>query len=366
MKKVFILCICLVFMIVSTGCSRKTEYTTNNADEEVQNVNEDTKVKKKELSESEKLEKYNVYSELNEFLAYKFGNVIEGYYEEFKYQENFQPLKKKEQIGNSFGMSDGYDKGLLSIKQYADSGESDLDVTVQKIMPVVIELKKEFGEMGAYVKAKGFMDDDFAKAKEYHSKIYSLTNEYYTLYNELYSQLKVMNDEYNTKLLNESESKGEYARYYALDIIIKAQNIENYLKDYKGMNILNIDIETFKREYYEPFSKDVEEGLKYLKDKEELKKERYENLTNNNIDIVDNYVEAIVELKGAATEVIERVQKQTRENDFISSSRFFLSNHNGTGEKFDKELGEAIDLYNNFKSIPNVNQQMIIYYENQN
>lgn len=350
MKKIITLLLSVSLMLSVIGCKNySSEDSKSTSVSESSDVKgENTSVEDEAKLERARIEKYNAYIAFNNFLVSRFDKELNSYYEDVNYQEEFEKIDST--LG-SYDISDSYNKIIENAKKFSEEEPKmeGLDQNIKDMYPVLTELIKNMNDLSQYIDMKSYVDDDYAKAREFHSKIYPLSNQYYTLEDEFTANLQVLSNEEEKKDLEDYNSKEYYARYHALSVLIKAREMENYLSEnnYVGRNILSLDINQFKESYYNELITEIDECMKYLNDVEQLKKEEFKI---NSAEIpyeVKQYIDAVTEMKASATEIIERVQKQKPINDFDAKSNFFLSTTDGTFEKYSDRVGKVIDQYNN-------------------
>lgn len=354
MKKVVTLLLTLSLIVSITGCGNgNTKNNKNDVESENLSVTEEETSNKKEEEEKQRIEKYNAYIQLNNFLVSRFDKELNSYYEDVKYQEAFERVKSLGQ----YTISDGNIKIVEQANKFTEQEPKmdELDGNVKDLYSVLNELINNMNELSQYVEMKNYVDDDYAKAREFHSKIYSLSNQYYDLEQVFTKNLSVLSDEEEKKDLDEFNSKEYYGKYYALSVLIKAREIETYLSDnnYVGQNILSLDVNQFKESYYNELVSEINECMKYLNDIEELKKEGFKVESNEVPYNVKQCLDSMTEMKTSATEIIDRVQKQTPISDFDARSEFFLSTNNGSFEKYSEKVSKFIDEYNKLSTANN-------------
>lgn len=119
---------------------------------------------------SQKIEKYNSYVMLNNVMAGRINEVLLHYFEKFGtekkpvIEENFNfimldvPTSQREVIDQALGY-------MTSQPAFASA-----DSSVPHLTPVIKDMLTVLNEMKIYYDSKGYVDDDFAKGKQLHTK----------------------------------------------------------------------------------------------------------------------------------------------------------------------------------------------------
>lgn len=296
------------------------------------------------LEEAMEIEKYNAYVQLNNYMTGRLEQVLTRYFE--KLGDGEQPI-----IGKHFSFTmlsvSANDKSALN-KQfgYADKTPAfpTVDPAVVKLKPVMNELVAILSEAHDYYETKGYVDDNFAKSKELHTKIVKAADGYYAASGEFLKAMASMGAERRQESLKKYQDNDQQLRYSALKFLMDAQALSAEMEEQgvTAKNILDLDMGKFKAKY-DVLVEDLTNLTQLSQDAMRAKKEGLRS------DLVEDYVDEAKEVKVAASEIIERVNKKSAVDEFDLSNSFFLENRNGTPEKFKKTLRDAIQEYNRLK-----------------
>ncbi|WP_010500140.1 YiiG family protein [Paenibacillus elgii] len=296
------------------------------------------------LEETMEIEKYNAYVQLNNYMTGRLDQVLTRYFE--KLGDGEQPI-----IGKHFSFTmlsiSANDKSALN-KQFGYAEKTPafptVDPAVVKLKPVMNELVAILSEAHDYYETKGYVDDNFAKSKELHTKIVKAVDGYYAASGEFLKAMASMGAERRQQNLKKYQDNDEQIRYNALKFLIDAEALSAEMEEQgvTAKNILDLDMGKFKPKY-DVLVEDLKNLTQLSQDEKWAKKERLRS------DLVEDYVDEAKEVKVAASEIIERVNKKREVDELDLSNRFFLENRDGTPEQFNMKLRDAIKEYNRLK-----------------
>ncbi|CAH1207581.1 hypothetical protein PAECIP111892_02929 [Paenibacillus auburnensis] len=290
--------------------------------------------------ESKEIEKYNAYVMLNNLMTGRINEVLVHYFEKFGVDtqpvidENFSfiMLDVAETEREVIDKANGY---TASQPAFANA-----DPLVTKLTPVIKDLLSVLDDMKAYYDSKGYVDDDFAKGKQLHTKLVNANLAYETVASQYFTALQKLGNEQRQAELQKLKDADQQIRYNALKFMIDAEATAIEL-DEQGItagNVLQLDMAKFKAKY-DIMTADLNALMTISKDKERIQKEGVNSFS------IGNYVNAATEAKAAASKIIERINKKEPVSDSDLSGQF-LHTTDGTPENFNYLLSKAIERYN--------------------
>ncbi|WP_090673231.1 YiiG family protein [Paenibacillus tianmuensis] len=295
-------------------------------------------------SEAMEVEKYNAYVNLNNYMTSRFDQVLNDYFE--KLGDGEQPIIEKNFSFTMLSITASNKTDLNNQFGFAEKTPafSAVDPTVVKLKPVMNDLIVILSEAHDYYETKGYVDDNFAKSKELHTKIVKAKDAYYAAANEFLKAMTSLGAENRQKSLKKYQEQDEQIRYSALKFLADAEALSAEMEGQgvTAANILDLNMDKYKAKY-DVLLEDFKNLSQHVQDDSRVKKEELD------IHSLKRYVDEAKNVKVAASEIIERVNKKEKVSDFDLKNRFFVENREGTPEKFSKTLSTAIDNYNRMK-----------------
>ncbi|MCM3270528.1 YiiG family protein [Paenibacillus elgii] len=296
------------------------------------------------LEEAMEVGKYNAYVGLNNFMTGRLDQVLTDYFDKFGDEE--QPVIDKNFSFTMLSISSSDAKALETQFGFADKAPAfpAIDPVVVRLKPAMNDLTAILSEAREYYKTKGYVDDHFAKAKEMHPKIVKAADAYYAVADEYLKAMAGMGAQRKKESLKKFQENDEQIRYGALKFLVDAQALSAEMEEQgvTAKNILDLDMEKFRAKY-DPLVDDLKNLTQHAQDEKRLKKEKIESYNLN------SYIEEAQKVKVAASDIIERVNKKREVDEFHLKNRFFTENQDGTPEKFEMTLRDAIQKYNRLK-----------------
>jgi Protein of unknown function (DUF3829) len=345
----FILLALLSTMLISCSnlkANSSTPAPSSTPESKTEKATEQPKAESEQQTKMKELEKYNAYVGLNNVMVGRMHEVLVEYFEEIGMEA--EPIIDEHFSYTMLSVS-SYDKSdVEKYLAYTDQKPefAQLDPIVVKLKPVINELISVMGEAHEYYEIKGYVDDKFAKSKELHTKLVNTYKTYETISNEFFDALDVLDKERTKAELKDLQDADKMLRYSTIKTLLDAEEVakEFEAQGITAKNIIELDLEKFKVKY-DVLVEDLKALTEYSQDAARVKKEGFDSYT------LERYVDKIKELKVAATNVIDRVNKKKKVDDFHLDSSFFTENQEGTPENFHKHLGEAIDSYNTMNNL---------------
>ncbi|KAJ50597.1 hypothetical protein BD780_002713 [Clostridium tetanomorphum] len=316
---------CMGVSFITTSCEYKEKKLT---------------IKNKVISEKtdEKYnEKYKAYATLDTFITGKLQESLEYYFLKFGDTEEFK-RDKNDNLYNGILLEFNKKELEEAFSYYSTEPRFDkVDNSLKELHPKFKELIQYLSDADTYYKLKSYVDDDFVKGKELHKKIYYQ-----------YIKVKPLNEKFScdfgeffkndsNKKLEEFKKNDFMIKYYALNTLLKAKELESELQRQKvnKNNMGSLDISKYK-EKYNLLVADMNKFLQYSKDSNRIRKE--------NIDPAFPYI--IMDVKASATDILTKA-KGKNNNSYGSSS--YRRNQEGTTEYFSNKIKEAILQYAKMK-----------------
>lgn len=300
--------------------------------------------KNKAMEEAKEVEKYNAYVQLNNYMTGRLDQVLNRYFE--RLGDGEQPIIEKHFSFTMLSIS-ASDKSALD-KQFGFADKTPafpaVDPAVVKLKPVMNDLIAILSEAHDYYETKGYVDDNFVKSKELHTKIVKATDAYYAAGDEFLTAMANMGAERRKESLKKYQDNDEQLRYSALKFLIDAEALSAEMEEQgvTAKNILDLDMGKYKAKY-DVLVEDLNNLTQHSQDDTRVKKEGFDS------HYLKRYVDEAKKVKVTASEIIERVNKKSKVDDFHLKNRFFTENQDGTPEKFSKTLRGAIENYNRMK-----------------
>lgn len=330
MRKATVLVIFLILCVGLTGC-----YSNKKSAPIVQNHDEAP-------TEEDEIYKYNAYVDLNNYIVKDFAETLDDY---FKHLGNEQDPKFEKYFSFVPRSISKYDIEKLEKAFNASHHQpqyASVDGAAQELYPQMTDLINLLAEAHTYYKLKSYVDDNYVKAKELHTKIVNCYKIYQPLANKYCANFNAIASEREKRRLENYKNRGQLLKYHCLSVLMHAEALQQEMDEQQitADNILDLDLPKFQGRYNLLIA-DVNEIMKYSKDEQALKKE---GITNSGR--YESYINDIIEVKVCATQLMERVKQRRNFEKHQLGSRFFRESVDGSPEKFNKKLSDAIREYN--------------------
>ncbi|MCP1306347.1 DUF3829 domain-containing protein [Paenibacillus tyrfis] len=285
-------------------------------------------------------EKKSAYWEMKSYIdSHLLKKVLPHYFENLGDGE--QPLTPKDYKMLSFSMNSRdrtnktqvFEKGL----SYADKEPAfpTVDPIVIRMKPVINELMAALTEAYDYYDAKDYVDDNFAKGKELHARIRQAAAELYPIKDEFDLAMNNLDTELRKVHLENYKDDKQNIDYTRLKFVVDAEALSAELarQGITAANVLDLDMNAFKPKYdvlVEDF-KILTQQYQDISAKNSMDKYKYEK-----------FVEAAKEVKAAASEIVERVNKKEKVKNIPSPNDYKAEHPSGTPEKFSNKVAGLI------------------------
>lgn len=361
MKKIALPIILAVSMILSMsacgGSSTKTGANNSLAESESSSQSTDSNSQgtdSKGIGDSESREAeigqdveaqqelYNEYIEVNNFMVGRLNDSLERYFHYVNFQEEFEPIDKDY---DCYSIMDSLFTHLEKANSQATAkGEKDaLDQAFLAMYPSINQLMTTLNDIAEYTDIKSYLDDDYAKGKEYHTLLWTALNEYQVTGDAFMTELSRIAEEKNNAYLEELKNAGLDVMYCVNMVMNLAQAIETefYTEEVTDENILDMNMEIIQP-MYDEFVAEVEKLLEYSKDEEKLKAE---GIPYNSVSW-EFFLSSMKDTKKSLTEIMQHV----KDNEPLSYSDTLITTIAGNTSigSFQTGISEMIDNYNDF------------------
>lgn len=161
-----------------------------------------------DLPPASDLEAYNNYVDLSNFMTGDVEESLSRYFNGVAPSEDFSPVEGGSYITTTFSNQD-YDF-LDEVESQADLGTSykEIDEHALTLIPTLRTLMKVLDEAGNYGNQKGYLDDNYAKGQEIHSRFISAVNAYDKERLPYLNSLRAMLQEQQVRDLERFEKEG--------------------------------------------------------------------------------------------------------------------------------------------------------------
>lgn len=303
-------------------------------------ANEKKDIQRKD-PKTELILKKNSYVELNNFLTGRFyTDVLNRYFINFG-TEKFAKPKSSSPFVNPVAQHEMelIDKALQYSKK--EPHIQGFDEAVGDLIPKLNKLIGQFNEAHDYYKQKDYIDDSYKKGAEYHKQIISLFfDQVEPSMQVFFEQIEKLDEEQRKKNMEDLKANDIMIQYYMLDILIKARDIQSELgeQNIDSANVLKLDLAPFKKKY----TSLIETIKKYKEVSEDSARIQKEGFYPAQL---SEMLRNAGEVKAAATEIIDRVQKK-EPVDAFDIKHGYVDSKEGTPENYSKKLARLIDYYN--------------------
>lgn len=319
---------------ISESETEETEET-----EETQSTEYDAGKTDKEMADQEL---YNAYIDVNnKILVGRLYDSLDRYFNYVAFQEEFSPNEDYYDCYSVDYLMDDLDQtySLASAKTETD----EIDDAFLAMYPSLKELMTVLDEIYDYTDLESYVDDDYARGKEYHARLWNAYNEYEPLSAVFMEKLGEADRIKNEEILSQLKEEG-YECLYAVNCVINSARElqeELYEQGVSDENILEMDMEKVQP-IYDEFVTNVEAVLQYSKDEEKLEEE---GIPVNSAHW-SMFLSSMRDSKKSLTQVIQHVKDQ----EPLSQSDLLITEIAGNSSlaSFYTGVSEMIDYYNSF------------------
>ena len=271
------------------------------------------------------LEAYNNYVDLSNFMTGDVESALDRYFAGVEASSDFHPVENGYYIANGFS-STNYDF-LDTVESQADLGTAYPDVD---------------DEAADYGKQKSYLDDNYAKGEEIHSRFVPAVNSYDDLRVPFLNSLRDILKEQQKKDLERLEKEGYTIRYQMLKLTVLKSEIINVIYTQESVsdeNILSLDVTDIKPKY-EEYSSILAEFATNYKDKAEQEKEGFETYQSTQLGL---FYDAVVNFKVQTQALISRIEEQ---REYSEAEKLILRTADGSLEHLAECGSDVTSRYN--------------------
>ena len=295
-----------------------------------------------DLPPASDLEAYNNYIDLSNFMTGRVEESLNRYFTGVAATEDFSPVEGGYYITTTFS---NYDYELLdNVEAQADLGTSytEMDEHALTLIPTLRDLMKVLDEAGNYGNQKGYLDDNYAKGQEIHSRFVPAVNAYDEERLPYLNSLRAILQERQALDLEHFQKEGYTIRYQMLKLTILKSDIMNAIykqEEISDENVLSLDVTEIRPKYEEMASVLAEFAVNY-KDEAELEKEGFESYKSGQLSFFNN---TITEFKVQTQALIARVDEQ---RPYSEAEKLTLRTTEGSLERLIKCSSDVTSRYN--------------------
>lgn len=255
------------------------------------------------------VESYNNYVDLGNLMTNDVEEALDRYFDGVNIAQDFSPIEGGNYISTTFS---NYDYDLLDkVEAQAKAGTSytEMDKAALTLIPTLKNLMEILDEAGNYGKQKGYLDDNYAKGEEIHSRFVPAVQTYDEERLPYLNGMKAILQEQQTKDLALLEEEGYTVRYQMLKLSMLKSEIMNLIykqEEITDENVLSLDVSEI-RPKYEEFAEVLSQFAENYKDKAELEKEGFESYSISQLSFFND---AVTEFKVQTQALLSRVEEQ--------------------------------------------------------
>ena len=203
-----------------------------------------------DITDPATIDKQNAYIDLNNELINRFQKVVSDYVGEFG-------------ADATISVPDGFDgftmyttnaaDYLATAMEYADKAPSvpDADAALKALQPDLAAYCQTLSDAATYYGDKNYVDDNYAKAQDYHSIIIGGYNALEAKIETFLMAVSQMLEGQDEQWLAYYQQQGLEIHYHTLKVLVTAQVIDDYLigNNITAANIQDINLDDFKPVY---------------------------------------------------------------------------------------------------------------------
>ncbi len=318
-RRVRLILCSILFCFLLTSCSLIDEFKGGSS------------VNGASIEEEHAAAKYSAYINLNNVMTGgMFDRAIESYTDEFGMGEEIFISEDFD----SFTSVPGLDGLVKTVNTAVDraAGEPSYgaaDEALIQLGPAMLDLLDTMGEISDYYSAGTFMNDQFHRGKELHSQFIAQYNTYEPLADQFYNDFDEIASQQKLKDLETLKEQDFLIRYYALSVVMRAQDIERafFEAEIYDENILDYNVE----EYRVLFDRLVDDAKQFMEYAEDAKRRKQESWTT-----LPELDAALQEVIGASTDILA----------ILETGDTSINIDNNMMSSYFSQVSRLIDAYN--------------------
>lgn len=311
-----------MLLISATACSSQSSGSKDSAvTTEVEVTTEAESTTAEELApqwgEVEEQDLYSLYTELDNFILVRVDSALKRYFSYVEEQEEFALLGKNYSM---FSISDYVKQDITSIENTLDEKPvlSALDHSYLELYPKITAMIDVINRIEEYSSLAAYLDDDFAKAAEFHQELWGL----YGDYTELAAQVRGLYAEYSNTYLNELLAKAEADEIHSAAIsallAAKAIDAEFLAQEITDKNLSEADMERLQP-LYDEFLIYVNTMLDQAKLPESIEGQYF----------WEDYLGSVKETKTSMTQILRNIRENKKPSTISSAGSDSIASFRG-------------------------------------
>lgn len=326
-------------MMVGAGCAKGAEQAADEK-EAAQTEEQPEEPEAKPWTEEDEQELYNLYVSINNTMLGRLADSLGKYFDDVEYQEEYSLL---DDDYFCYSISDGFFEDLDRIGELLERKEekSELDEAYLALAPSVRALAEALNEVYEYTDEDSFLEDDYAKGKELHVKVWKSCNEYEALGTEFVDKIREVASGKREEDLKQMQEEGYVVSYAFVRMLTTAQEIQTAIYD-QGIEddtmLLQLDTEALQP-LCDQYKEEVQAVLAYLQDEEALEAEGYPTISAYYL----TFEEAIENSVGELDEIFQNVAEQKQPSSHAMDNAFIVD---GTLSGYNAKVSSMVDEYN--------------------
>lgn len=290
-------------------------------------------------------ELYNLYVSVNNHMVGRLYDSLDRYFNYIAYQEEFALVDEDDPDYYCYSISDSQMNKIEEAYELASSKTEPnaLDQSFLALYPSIKELISTLNSIYTYTDIKSYLDDDYARGKEYHNALWNAMQEYNIAGAAFMDELNITANERNAASLLRLKEEG-YEVLYTINVMfnnVEAIQEELYRQGISDENLLEMDL-TAIQPLYDEFVVNVEAILEFANDNEKLQ--------NEGIPVNSAYwhtfISSMKDTKTSLTKVMQRVKNQEAYT-YYHESIMSLPGQDSL-LSFDAGISDMINDYNYF------------------
>lgn len=264
---------------------------------------------------------FSYYQEMDIDWVRNIQSSIDRYYKYTELQEEFSLKGKDYDISHISEYDLKNAKRVYEMLQEKED-QDELDHAFLEVYPSMTNLMQVINKIEEYADLKSYVDDDFAKAKEYHKELWD-TYQQYTQYIDAFRSIYDRESrERLDRVQKEAQESGQTARYEATCALKAAKALSDEMKaqGLKDKNILDMNLDTMQP-LYEEFLQHVNAVMEEPAEDSALSESGVMNGY-----LWEDYVDAVKDTKTSMTLLLQTVKdKKTTSSSSIAGNNSIVS-----------------------------------------
>lgn len=330
----------LVMMMVGAGCAKGDRQVAEEREAARTEEEQSEEPEAEPWAEEDEQELYNLYVSINNTMLGRLADSLGKYFDYVEYQEEYSLL---DDDYFCYSISDGFFEDLDRIGELLERKEekSELDEAYLALAPSVRELAEALNEVYEYTDEDSFLEDDYAKGKELHAKVWKSCNEYEALGTDFVNKISEVASGKREEDLKQMQEEGYVVSYAFVRMLTTAQEIQTAIYD-QGIEddtmLLQLDTEALQP-LCDQYKEEVQAVLAYLQDEEALEAEGYPTISAYYL----TFEEAIENSVGELDEIFQNVAEQKQPSSHAMTNAFIVD---GTISGYNAKVSSMVDEYN--------------------